>query len=310
MGIRILEKLGNYLPGGIDMKVGTHDGLFHADDVFACAVLSLLMLRRDGSGIHVVRTRDQDILASCYIVVDVGCGKYDHHQGGVMPRPNGVPYASFGLIWREYGEELCGSGEVAQNVDYDLVQGIDASDNAFQLSKGRTVEGVSNFSISAVISSFNPSWDESQPPGTALSEFYKAMLLAETLLARVIKRAQGELKAVDIVHEAIGKAVDPRLIVLEQFVPWMEIVTTRSEQALYVMFPSNTGEWRLQCVPSAIGSFSKRKPLPANWAGLNNEDLVKVTGVADATFCHKGQFICGAKTREGIRLLAMQALEA
>src|SRR5215213_6104431 len=92
------------------MKVATHSGSFHADDVFALAALSML-----GEPIEVVRTRDADAMAACDVRVDVGfaddpaTGDFDHHQrGGAGERPNGVRYASFGLVWRAYGARLCG----------------------------------------------------------------------------------------------------------------------------------------------------------------------------------------------------------
>jgi len=90
------------------MKVATHPGNFHADDVFAVAVLELV----HGS-LEVVRTRDADAQAAADVRVDVGgrhdpaSGDFDHHQkGGAGERENGIRYASFGLVWREYGERL------------------------------------------------------------------------------------------------------------------------------------------------------------------------------------------------------------
>src|SRR5689334_3122739 len=92
------------------MRVATHDGSFHADEVFALAALSLL-----GEPLEIVRTRDADVLAACDVRVDVGfradpaSGDFDHHQReGAGERPTGVRYASFGLVWREYGGRLCG----------------------------------------------------------------------------------------------------------------------------------------------------------------------------------------------------------
>ena len=63
--------------------IGTHDGKFHCDEVLACALLKLLP---DYSDATVKRTRDQVILDTCDIVVDVGgvfnpnIHRYDHHQ--------------------------------------------------------------------------------------------------------------------------------------------------------------------------------------------------------------------------------------
>src|SRR3712207_1683731 len=97
------------------LKVATHPGNFHADDVFAVAVLSLA----EGP-LEIVRTRDAEALDAADARVDVGgksdpeTGDYDHHQrGGAGERPNGIRYASFGLVWKQYGTSLAGSPEAA-----------------------------------------------------------------------------------------------------------------------------------------------------------------------------------------------------
>ena len=112
------------------MQVATHPGNFHADDVFAVAALELVH-----GPLEVVRTRDADAQAAADLRVDVGgrhdpaSGDFDHHQkGGAGERENGIRYASFGLVWREYGERLAGSAEAAAAIDERLVCGVDAND--------------------------------------------------------------------------------------------------------------------------------------------------------------------------------------
>lgn len=55
------------------LKIGTHNGPFHCDEVLAVAMLKLLPEHEKAS---VVRTRDEALLAECDIVVDVG-GVFD-----------------------------------------------------------------------------------------------------------------------------------------------------------------------------------------------------------------------------------------
>ncbi|MGH2895464.1 MAG: MYG1 family protein, partial [Solirubrobacteraceae bacterium] len=57
------------------MLIATHDGSFHADEVFAIAALGLL-----GEPFEVVRTRDRDVLARADVRVDVGF-RYDPSSG-------------------------------------------------------------------------------------------------------------------------------------------------------------------------------------------------------------------------------------
>ena len=81
----------------------THDGIFHADDVFAAAIL-----RWEFPQVQIVRTRDQRRLAAADLRFDVGgrsdgVTDFDHHQReGAGVRPNGVPYAAAGLVWVTY----------------------------------------------------------------------------------------------------------------------------------------------------------------------------------------------------------------
>jgi uncharacterized UPF0160 family protein len=58
------------------VKIGTHNGAFHCDEALACAILTSLPRFSDA---EIVRTRDQKVLDTCDIVVDVG-GIFDHQQ--------------------------------------------------------------------------------------------------------------------------------------------------------------------------------------------------------------------------------------
>ncbi|HEY1406673.1 MAG TPA: MYG1 family protein, partial [Spirochaetota bacterium] len=91
------------------------------------------------------------------------------------------------------------------------------------------------------------------------------------------------------------------------YCPWQDIVV-RETDALYVLFPSATGDWRIRAVPDRIGAFTVRKYLPKVWGGKTPEELAAITGVADATFCHQSLFIAGAASRAGAEKLLALAL--
>lgn len=280
----------------------THSGSFHADDVFSVAALKSVY-----SSFDLIRTRDPKKIATADIVVDVGneydpqTGRFDHHQrGGAGQRDNGIPYSSFGLIWRQYGLRICEGNQVlADAVDAQLVAEIDAIDCGY-------VEGVTQgISLSHTIGMFNPSWQEQSDFD---SSFNEAVSFAERILARFIADAKGALDATDIVTEAIDQAVDPRLIVLSQYTPWKETVLSLSPRALFVVYPSHSQQWLIQAVPVQLNTFEDRKSLPAHWAGLSDAELQQVTGIEDAMFCHNGLFIGGAQTYQGILKMAALAL--
>tara|TARA_R110001583_G_scaffold38455_3_gene124291 strand:+ start:3638 stop:4510 length:873 start_codon:yes stop_codon:yes gene_type:complete len=285
-----------------DKTIVTHDGNFHADDVFSVAALKCLF-----PAYKLVRTRNAEIISKADIVLDVGgeydaqAGRFDHHQrGGAGGREDGTPYSSFGLIWKEYGVAICqGSQEVANSIDSSLVSSIDAIDCGY-------VKGVlSGISLSQTISMFNPTWQEE---GNFDTCFNQAVEFASCILARFIASASGGINAKAIVAKAIADAKDPRVIVLDKYTPWKRTVHSSSEKALFVVYPSQVGQWKIQTVPKELGSFEDRKSLPKHWAGLDGEAFQEITGLNDAMFCHNGLFIAGAKSFESAMAMANMAL--
>jgi len=292
------------------MRVATHPGTFHADDVFAVAALELVH-----GPLEVVRTRDAEVQAACDLRVDVGhrsdpeTGDFDHHQrGGAGERPNGIRYASFGLVWRAYGERLAGSAEAAAAIDERLVQGVDANDTGQTISQP-LVDNVRPMTVSGVVAAMNPHWDEELEPAEEDARFVQAVALARGILEREIASSASFARAQRLVREAIRRADDPRIIELERNMPWRETVVTGAPDALFVVYPKADG-WGMQAVPRELGEFANRRDLPADWAGLAGEELAAVTGVPDAVFCHSSRFYVSARTREGIAELARRALAA
>jgi uncharacterized UPF0160 family protein len=293
------------------MRVATHDGSLHADEVFAIAALSLL-----GERLEIVRTRDDAVLAACDVRVDVGfrsdaaTGDFDHHQkGGAGERPNGVRYASFGLVWREHGTRICGGDdEVAARLDEVLVQGVDANDTG-QAIVSSIVDGARPMTVSGVIGAFNPTWEEELTRDEEDARFAEAVALAARILEREIAAARAARRARRLVEEAVASAEDPRIVVLDRNVPWKEVVVTQAPEALFVVYPKRQG-WGLEAVPRELGSFDNRRDLPEAWAALAGEELAEVTGVDDVLFCHAKRFLAVARTRGAIDALANQALAA
>jgi uncharacterized UPF0160 family protein len=304
------------------MLAVTHNGVFHADDVFAAAVLTLAQ-----PGVTIERTRDPQRIAQADIAFDVGGGPYDHHQpGGNGQRANGIPYASFGLVWRDFGEKVVGyptnrhdeamaawRQEVADEVDRLLVCQIDAHDNGVSLLSGEPVfDGVRPVLLASAIHWMNPAspsevddYAEDVEAGDHW-RFANAVALARSILMRVIVHAGAVVDGRAVIAAAVANAADPRIVVLPSYVPDWQASLIQTD-ALYVVYPS-AGSWRCQGVPQALGRYEVRRDLPVAWGGLNGAELHRVTGVADATFCHKGLFIAGAASEAGAVALARAAL--
>ena len=294
------------------MRVATHPGNFHADDVFAVATLRLAAAL-DGATVEVVRTRDEALHAAADLRVDVGqrddaaSGDFDHHQkGGAGERPNGIRYASFGLVWRHAGARVAGSEEAAASIDERLVQGVDANDTGQTIMES-LVEGVRPMTVSGVIAALNPAWDEELTPEEEDARFEEAVALATLVLERQVAGSAAYQRSRRLVADAIARAEDPRLIELDRNMPWREAVVGEAPDALFVIYPKSDG-WGLQAVPVAAGSFDNRLDLPSEWAGLSGAELAAATGVDDATFAHAAGFYAAAGSREGIIGLARLAM--
>jgi uncharacterized UPF0160 family protein len=292
------------------VRVATHPGTFHADDVFAIAVVRLAL-----GPLEIVRTRDEAVQRAADLRVDVGgrsdpaTGDFDHHQkGGAGERANGIRYASFGLVWREHGPALAGGREAADAIDERLVQGVDANDTGQTITQP-LVDGVRPMTVSGVVAALNPSWDEDLEPEQEAARFEEAVALAQRIVERELAGAAAFARAHGLVREAIGRADDPRVIELDRNMPWRDAVVTGAPEALFVVYPKSDG-WGAQAVPRELGSFENRLSFPADWRGRSGADLVSATGVEDAIFCHAAGFYASAGSREGIVALVAASIAA
>lgn len=293
-----------------NVVAATHSGTFHADDVLAAATMRLA-----NPGLAILRTRDMAQLDAADILFDVGrvfdpaiC-RFDHHQLEYKEaRENGIPYSSFGLVWNELGAILCGSAEAANRVDVALVQGVDAIDCGVTLSKEPTPVKV--MSISAMLGSFNPGWQDTATNEMLNDAFEQAVNVAKVVLQNAIREATGYEKARAVVEKGM-LLENGQALLLEHGVPWKETVleSSRYNQLLYVVFPDAQAKWHVSCVPDKTGSFSNRKSLPAAWAGLDGEELDKVTGIKGCVFCHRARFVGGHTTKEGAIEMVKLALK-
>lgn len=256
-----------------DLKMAyTHAGVFHADDVFSSAFLS--MIKPD---IRIIRTNTPpEEYGEDAIVFDVGRGEYDHHEEPEKKekRENGVPYAAFGKLWRDYAHFLINSDEVKRRVDRDLVEKIDLSDNI----------GEENL-LSAYFAVLNPSWDEDTVSDDAFEE---AVEEAKRILGRFISWKESECKAREIV---LSSELDEGVLVLERYVPWRETVINEMPEVKFVVYPSSRGGYNVQTVPLDIDSLEGQIMFPVEWLGKTNEEL----GI---TFCHPGNYLLATDTLE------------
>ena len=163
----------------------THAGVFHADEVFATA-----MLRKINPDFKVTRVFKVIETDENTLVYDIGGGEFDHHQkGGNGSRENGIPFASFGLLWREFGNLLVADEDVRNMVDRDLVSIVDAFDNGYAKVESNLPAGC--LPVNTIISGFNPTWDSDIPADV---KFESAVKFASTIFNNVIISCEQKLK--------------------------------------------------------------------------------------------------------------------
>lgn len=262
----------------------THGGKFHADDLFSTALLRIL-----NPEIQVSRGFEvpEDFEG---IVYDIGRGRYDHHQEDKEIRENGVPYAAFGLLWREYGECIL-TEEEASDFDEEFIQPLDESDNT----------GSDN-ALAHVLSRFNPNWDSED---TFDQRFWEAEKIAEDMLVRYLEAVQGTRRAFQLVEEAKQQS-DGVILCLPRFAPWKKAVIGTGYQ--FVIYPSNRGGYCVQGVPVSEEDRTLVCDFPREWWGADRDKLRVISGIGEAGFCHPNGFIAGAETKEGVISMAEKAL--
>ncbi|XP_016116079.1 UPF0160 protein MYG1, mitochondrial-like [Sinocyclocheilus grahami] len=79
--------------------------------------------------------------------------------------------------------------------------------------------------------------------------------------------------------------------------PWKEHLFVLEKQLKldvlikFVLYPDQSGHWRVQCVPAGLNTFQNRLSLLEEWRGLQNEALSERSGIPGCIFVHASGFI-------------------
>ncbi len=298
--------------GNIEKKIRiiTHSGTFHADELLAVAALEIYF---KGKAYEVIRTRDPEVIATGDFVVDVGAvydpatNRFDHHQhGGAGARDNGIPYSAFGLVWKHYGEAICGSKQIADAIDTEIGHPVDMGDNGMDYY-GLVRTDTEPLILQFIVAMFRPTW---KGGATYDERFVELVDFLRRMLELTIQVQRDVAEGGKIVEEAYQQAEDKRLVVVDGPYPWHDVLAAHPEP-LYVVKPKNQNTyWEVECVRDNPHGFTNRKDLPEAWAGTFEHNFPNVSGVPDAIFCHNRRYIAVAKTKEGALRLAQMALDA
>lgn len=314
--------------------IATHNGKFHADEVFA---ISLLQMLDEYRGADIMRTRDLEALKGADVVVDVGgvydpaTHRYDHHQPEFTDSFSAAfktLLSSAGLVYKHFGRQILQSrapsltGEQIEalyvHVYESFVEAFDAHDNGVSAYPANIPRAfAAPFDLFWHVDLLNPAWNapkEQQTAEATLEAFKTAITLVSSAFSLYLARClDAWLPARSIVHDALANvstATHPQILVLSISCPWKDhlFAAPNTQDILYVVYPEwANGGWRVQAVPESPGSFQSRLPLFAAWRGLRDEELdAALVGKVEpgAVFVHRSGFIGGHKTQQGVMQLA------
>ena len=275
--------------------IGTHDSIFHQDEIIAICILSLLY-----ENINVIRSRNIDLLKenNC-LLIDIGNGKYDHHQiNGNGKRDNGIKYASAGLIWKDYGYEVIKKLSndltkkdidlIVESIDKNVIQKVDMIDN-----------GEDNINtLFDYIDYFLPKWNTNEEYD---NKFEECIYITSNIFKNIIESYISSY----ISKKEIEKLINSKkyhknniLIIPYKNIKYLDTVLeyndNNKDKIDFIAFSYNENGYAAKCVPkSKEDLFSQRIPFSKEWAG-QREELSKISGIKSAVFCHNERFLVRA----------------
>ena len=283
----------------------THNGVFHADEVFAIAFICIAT-HRPVQNFKIIRVNNSDLKKyedhdDNVIIIDIGGGEFDHHGNNNEYRnyskklPSGeVEYkkyyfASFGKIVREFHcmiDEI--SDEKAyRSFDRNFVCRIDGYDNGDR-------SYISDFS--QIVNDMNPVWNAEveyigDPKDGISYNFIDAIQFAIFIICKKLEVIRASQQADHIIEEAKNNEID-HIIILEKYVPYIGKVNPDTE---YVIFPSNREEaFNVSVMKDESGKYIHS--LPNEWYGYNNRNTTPP--VKGLLFCHASGFLAVFDTVE------------
>ncbi len=311
-------------------KIITHNGDFHADDVFAVAAIQIylekqgLVLDKD---FEIIRTdRDQDFswVTDNDIIMDVGFvydeakNKFDHHQASFNEKQEfEIPYSSFGLVWRKFGKSICDDNDFANSeIRRKLVCGIDAVDNGISISKS-LFENIPPFSIDQFIRSYYPSifleeeMEKVELEKIFLTGFLRAKDFAKDFLLRYIeKEIELQIKKIEfldtlnnpenILEINTKNKGQAKVFVLNKIFNWKLSLNflPYPNDISFIISKRPSNKWQIVGVRKEIWTLESKILPPEKWRGEKEEGLEKISGIIGFTFCHKGGFLMSGKSKE------------
>lgn len=224
----------------------THDTTFHADDVFAVAMLIMV-----NSDVRLIRTRDPDILKSGkedieVVVLDVG-GVYDpamlnfdHHQDMSL-------MSAAGLIFEHFKNDICPRKSQPYFAQFiSAIDMIDTNRGNIYATWDLLPSGFRN--VSSVIGSFNRDVNDRS---LQYDQFYKAINFAHEIIENEILHAT---KTAEFEMEYELREILPNSVAVFNtfFKNWKE-----KKDHVFAVMPHANG-WQIQSRDTSIDRVPER----------------------------------------------------
>lgn len=285
--------------------IGTHSGVFHADDAMGCMMLREFTQKyRNGK---VVRTRDPKVWETVDILLDVGgvydpaVERYDHHQKGfneTFNEKSDIKLSAAGLIYKHYGKEIIKNAidylieqkvipenlksrvtdEEVENLHKECYKGLmvtlDAIDNGIDRYPKDVKPKYEYYKtdLASRVGRLNPSWWDDSNPEKFDQHFNKAMeLCKEEFLEKVKVEVMAGIASYSIVEEAFkqNSKFDGKVIVLSKACFWKESVF-KVEEAL-----GRVNQTRFVLYPDSNGEGYRAQAVPLNLSTFENRGGLK-----------------------------------
>ena len=298
-----------------DANAITHNGTFYGINVYSTALLSLVLPQVRVARIEVWRDIPQNPNT---IVYDIGGiydpekNLYDHRDPKARQYHWTTRIKTFGLLWKKYGKEILTRmnldpkyiKDVYERVHDKLVNYVDENEIHPDKYSSRR-----NMNAATEIFDFNPVGESNEISSN--EAFLKAVKHARLVLKNAIRQEIGFATGPDAIEKEIDKAkdgiLDPGFYFGLQWDVHLRSHNPKRDEIYFIVYPYVTGDWWVEATRTA---WDKHVGFPKNWEGKRGDDLVKITGVADATHCDYMGHHCRANTHEGALQLAKLAMQA
>lgn len=288
------------------MKLVTHDGKFHYDEVLASSILLFIYPNAE-----LIRTRDLVEISKGDIVYDVGSEfnpstkRFDHHQHSfkeTYSNKYNFKLSSAGLIYKYFQKELFQYFEIydtdplyerlTDKVYNEFFLGADCVDNGidiWNIVKPRTIYDVVND-----LNVDNDCFSEAQT-----KNFYEAVkIVSDDFIRYMYKVKDYWLKYYSECEEKI-KNLSGHILQSDKYYDVdliLDIEKQYNKDVYYLVYPQNN-QYRIRAINVESKTMASKLPLKEEWRGKRGKELNDL--FEGAIFVHYSGFIGIHKTKEG-----------